>query len=234
MRPTRRRTCAELARWDTVFRHGSEETFAELERTAAELLKQYPEPENRAHILFQVAHVAAQSSIDKHVERVRTYGRKVLEMSEDPIERGWVYSYLGSAAEVDPKLKTFAERRQLAAEALLDGYAEALAQDLPATAPELPAVGKIGEFDNSDPNELGKARSRQFAEIEARRQAEFVRGLVHRRDTLANQLRWLYHPHPKIHGRNADGPEELRKLATRKLPNTAAVDALMARVAAAD
>jgi hypothetical protein len=225
---------AELVRWDTVYRHGSEEKFAELERTAAGLLKQYPDAENRAHILFQVAHVAAQSGIDKHVERVRTYGRKVLELSQDPIERGWVYSYLGSAAEMDATRKTFAERRELAAEPLLDGYAEALAQDLPAKAPELPGVDKVGEFNNADPNELGKARSRQLAQIEARRQAEFVRELVRRRDTLANQLRWLYHPHPKIHGRNTEGPEELRKLATKKLQNVGAVDALMARVAAAD
>jgi RNA polymerase sigma factor (sigma-70 family) len=213
---------AELVRWDSEFRHGPEEKFAELERLADDLLKRYPEPDNQAHIYFQVAHVAGQSGLDKHIDRVRKYAGKALALSRDPVERGMLYSYLGSAAELDPALKTFEARRQLAADMLLEGYAQMLAQDLPEKAPDLPRVDKIGGG-GINPG----ARAQHAAQLEAREQAEFVRALVQRRDTLANQLRWLYRPDPKVHGRNANGPNELRALATRKLNDPAAVSALL-------
>ena len=79
-----------------------------------------------------MAHVAAQGGITKQVERVRRYGERMLAISRDPVERGTMYSYLGSAAEVDPAVKAFADRRRAAAEPLLRGYAELLAQELPA------------------------------------------------------------------------------------------------------
>lgn len=223
----------ELDRWDRVYRHGTEAKFAELERLADEWLKKYAEPQDQARILYQVAHVAGQSGIDKQFERVRQYARKSLALNQDPLERGHLHTYLGSAAEVDSTVKDVAERRRRAADELLNGYAEMLAQELPDKAPELPRV-EGGEFDMTDPNELGKHRSRQMAQIEARQQAEFTRDLVHRRDTLAKQLSWLYHPHPKIHGRNAEGPQELRNLAVKKLQDESAVIALMAVVLATE
>jgi len=66
----------------------------------------------------------------------------------------------------------------------------------------------------------------------ARREAEFIGALVQRRDTLANQLRWLYHPDQRVHGRNPEGPEQLRALARKVLNDPKAVDALLARVTA--
>ena len=41
-----------------------------------------------------------------------------------------LYSYLGSAGEIDPAAKTFAVSRLLAADVLLDGYVEMLASAL--------------------------------------------------------------------------------------------------------
>ena len=67
---------SELSRWDSAYRHGSEEKFVELERLADELLTRYPDRDNRARIEFQVAHVAVQSGLDKHIERLRKYARK--------------------------------------------------------------------------------------------------------------------------------------------------------------
>jgi hypothetical protein len=107
-----------------------------------------------------------------------------------------------------------------------------LAQDLPAKAPELPVVNKLGDevLNNPDPVKAARALARHAAQMAVRQEAEFIRELVHRRDTLANQLRWLYHPHPKIHGRNPDGPEKLRALAGKMLNDPEAVEALLARV----
>jgi hypothetical protein len=231
---------AEFAHWDTTYRHQSEAKFQELEQLAAKFIEKYPDRDNKARIYFQVAHITGQSWGDrvgvpesefiKHLERMLKYGPKVLEISRDPIERGWIYSYLGSTAEIDPRLTDFAQRRRMATNVLLTGYTEALAQDLPKFAPELPVVEKIGAEDGGDPTEQAKRVARHAAQIEARRDAELVRDLVHRRDTLAIQLRWLYRPNPKVHGRNADGPDELRALATKKLNNPAAVNDLLGRV----
>jgi hypothetical protein len=213
-----------------AYRHGSEEKFGELERKADELLKQYPAADDQARIHYEVAHVAAQSDIRKHVNRVRKFARRSLALSRDPLQRGWLHSYLGSAAEVEAE-KPFAARRRNAAAELLTGYAEMLAQELPAKAPELPVVEGL-EDEGPDAVAAAQARARHAAQRAAREEAEFIRALVHRRDTLANQLRWLYHPDPRVHGRNPDGPAELRALARKVLDDPKAVEALLARVTA--
>jgi RNA polymerase sigma factor (sigma-70 family) len=219
----------ELAAFD-AYRHGPEEKFAELERKADDLAKRFPAPDDRARIYYQVAHVAAQSDIRSHAQRVQTYARKCLALSRDPLQRGVAYSYLGSAAEVAAG-KPFEERRRQAAAELLAGYAELLAYDLPAKAPELPVVEKLGG-EGADQVPATPERARHAAQLAARQEAEFVRDLVSRRDTLADQLKWLYRPHPKIHGRGPEGPEELRALAGKVLKAPKAVDTLLAWVTA--
>jgi hypothetical protein len=209
------------------YRHGSEKRFAELERKAEELVKKYPARDDQARIYYEVAHVAGQSDIRKHVQRVRKYARKSLALSRDPIQRGTLYSYLGSAAEVEEG-KEVEDRRREAAGELLTGYAQMLAQELPEKAPELPPVDKVG--DDPDLARLAQELARHGAQMVARADAEFIRAQVSRRDTLANQLRWLYRPDPRIHGRNPEGPDELRALARKVLRDPAAVDALLAHV----
>jgi RNA polymerase sigma factor (sigma-70 family) len=219
----------ELSAFD-AYRHGSEERFVELERKADELLKKYTAPDDQARIYFEMAHVAAQSDIRNHVQRVRRFARKSLALSRDPLQRGVLHSYLGSAAEVEAE-ETFEDRRRQAATELLTGYAEMLAQELPAKAPELPVVNKLGaEGIDPDSVKAAQARARHAAQMAAREEAEFIRELVDRRDTLANQLRWLYHPDPKIHGRTSGGPAKLRALAGRVLKDPKAVEALLERV----
>jgi RNA polymerase sigma factor (sigma-70 family) len=220
----------ELYAFD-AYRHGSEKRFAELERKAEELAKKYPARDDRARIYYKVAHVAGQSDIRKHVQRVQKYARKCLALSRDPLQRGMMYSYLGSAAEVEEG-KEFEDRRREAAGELLAGYAEMLAQELPEKAPELPPVDKVSVSDEPDPVRVAQEWARHAAQMAAREDAEFIRELVGRRDTLANQLRWLYRPDPRIYGRNPEGPDELRALARKVLRNPAAVDALLARVTA--
>jgi hypothetical protein len=212
-----------------AYRHGSERQFAELEHMADELSKKYPARDDQARIYFEVAHIAGQSDIRKQVQRVRQYARKSLALSRDPLQRGQLYSYLGSAAEVQEG-KEFEDRRREAAGELLAGYAEMLAQGLPPKAPELPPVDKVSH--DPDPIQAAQDRARHAAQMAAREDAEFIRALVSRRDTLANQLRWLYRPDPRVHGRNPEGPDELRGLARKVLRDLAAVDALLAHVLA--
>jgi hypothetical protein len=221
----------ELYALDAAYRHGSARQFAELERKADELLKKYPARDDQARVYFEVAHVAAQSDIRRHVARVRQYARKSLALSRDPLQRGQLYTYLGSAAEVQEG-KEFEDRRREAAKDLLAGYAEVLAQNLPAKAPELPPVDKINASPDLDPIQAAQEQARHAAQMAAREQAEFVAALVARRDTLANQLRWLYRPDPKVYGRTPEGPDELRALARKVLREPAAVDALVAHVLA--
>ena len=203
----------ELNKFDTEYRHGSEAKFAELEKLADELAKRFPEKDDQARIWFEVAHVAAQSRIDKHTERVNKYAAKCLKISRDPIQRGQAWSYLASA--VDLQGKAFPKGRRDAAEILLQGYVEMLAQELPEKVPELPGVEGFDE--SQDPVAQARARVRNAAQMAARRDAEFTRELVERRDTLIMQLRDLFKPDPKHHGRNAEGPDELRALAKDKL-----------------
>jgi RNA polymerase sigma factor (sigma-70 family) len=216
---------AELAAFDG-YRHGNEEKFAELERRADGLLKRFPAADDQARIFATVAHVAAQSRIDQHVPRVRRYARLALSLSRDPIDRGLMYSYLASAAEVDPAEKDFAVRRKRAADELLTGYAELLVQGLPEKAPDLPILGAGKQLGQPTPEET----ARYEAYLLARREAEWVRAQVERRETLLGQLRWLFKPQPNVHGRTPEGLVELRQLARGYLKDPALVSALMLRV----
>jgi hypothetical protein len=101
-----------------------------------------------------------------------------------------------------------------------------LAQELPEKRPELPIVEGLPEEGPPDP----LAVARQASQIAARRDAEFIRDLVERRDILVDQLTWLYRPHPKVHGRTPDGPKLLQALAAEMLKDKKAVDALLERV----
>ena len=64
-----------------MYRHAPEEKFLELEREADALLAKYPDPDNRARIYFEVAHVAGQSGCGKHYDRIEAYARKASEAS---------------------------------------------------------------------------------------------------------------------------------------------------------
>ena len=204
----------ELYKFDNEYRHGSEEKFAELEKIADELAKRFPEREDRARIWGEVAHVAAQSRIDHHIERVRKYGRKCLELSSDPLQRPRMYSYLASTVSLSGT--AFPKGRRETTEILLTGYREMLAQELPEKRPELPGVDKIGDFDGGGLEEA-LARGKYYAQLTAREEAKFIRDQIDHREILVMQLRDLYKPNAKYHGRNPEGPEELQTLAAKKL-----------------
>jgi RNA polymerase sigma factor (sigma-70 family) len=198
--------------------------YAELERQGEELLALYTRPAERAKIWFQLAHVYGQTGIDRHPDLVTRYARLALQDERDPIQRGWLHTYLGCAAEVDPDagLRNFEEKRRRAAAAYLAGYKEILPLKLPEKAPELPQVDKLGH-EGMNAAELTTLRDRHEAQVKARREAEFTREMVSRRDILVRQVVELYRRAPADH-------EGLRQLATSILSDQAAVDDLLARV----
>jgi hypothetical protein len=205
----------EIVQFDKKYRHGSTKLFAELEERAEVLAKEYPAKDDQARIWYEVAHVAAQSGIDKHTDLVRKYAAKCLEVSRDPLQRGRIYSYLASA--VDLNGTAFPEGRREAAEILLNGYFEMLVQELPEKTSELPGVEKIGGLiGNGGPAEA-QARALNAAQVAAREEAVFVGDQIDRRETLVVQLRDLYKPDTKRHGRTEDGPKELCELASKLL-----------------
>ena len=205
----------QLAQLDEKDRYGTPEQLAQMEERAESLAKQYTAKDDQARIWGQLAWVAGQSGIDKHTEFVRKYATKCLEVSRDPLERGRMYSL--SACAVDMGGFAFPKGRREAADILLTGYRELLAQELPEVAPELPVVEKIGDVIGRGDAEEAQALVRHAAQLAAREEAEFIRDQISRRDTLVRQLRDLYKPDAKRHGRSPEGPEELRALAAKKL-----------------
>ena len=205
----------ELNRLDEKYRHGTPAQFAEMEERAAALVKRYTNKDDQARIWGQLAHVGGQSWINQHRDFVRKYVKKCLVLSRDPLERGRMYSLL--ACTVDLEGFAFPSGRQEAAGILLTGYRELLAQELPETAPELPAVEKLGDVIGAGGIEEARARTRHADQLAARTKAEFIRSQIDRRDTLVQQLRDLYKPHVNRHGHTPDGPEKLRVLAAKSL-----------------
>lgn len=206
---------AELYQFDAGYRHGTPEQFAELESRAEALAKRHPAADDQARVWGEVAHVAGQSGIDKQAGRVRKYAVKCLAVSRDPLERRRMQTYLASAVDVGGA--AFPKGRREAAAILLTAYRETLAQELPDKAPELPAVGKIGDAIGQGGPEEAQARATYAAQLAARAEAEFVRDQVDGRDVLVTQLRDLFKPEPNRHGRNPQGPDELRALAGKTL-----------------
>ena len=131
-----------------------------------------------------------------------------------------MHSYLASAALVDASASGFAEHRRNAIKVWLAGSRELLPLKLPRVAPELPIFEKIGDRVGEDPAKRAEIEKRLAEQMEARRQAEFVRTMVAHRQIFARQIVEVYRREPF-----AD--DELRQLATETLKDKELVDALL-------
>ena len=138
-----------------------------------------------------------------------------------------MYSLLACA--VDLSGFAFPKGRREAADTLLTGYRELLAQQLPEIAPDLPVVETIGDVIGRGDVEEAQALARHKAQLATREEVRFIHDQIDRRDTLVRQLRDLYKPDAKRHGHTPDGPVELRALAAKRLIDTQ-VDLLMKKV----
>ncbi len=202
-------------------RQGADTSFDDVEREGEKLIARYKAPEDRAKIYFELAHVYAQSDIRKYPDRVTKYARLALEAERDPKQRALLYTYLGSAAEVEPGDKSFSELRRNAALHYLAGYKEMLALKLPAKAPALPQVEKYHV--DGDPEAEKAARERHEAQMKARAKAEVERDLIEQRRILLEQIVALYQREPHAN-------DELREIAAKVLGDDKAAAKLVGKL----
>jgi|GEM_PF-5884184 len=163
----------------------------EVEKRANELLAKFTAPADKGRIHWQAAHVYGQSDIRGHGADVIRHAKEALKYERDPVQRGWLYMYLGDAAGLDAKSKDEATRWYL------KGDFELLAFKLPQKAPELPTVGKFrglvtGEAEGPNEDNQIVFEVLQAAEVKARKEAELVRDLVSRRDIHIQQRQNLW------------------------------------------
>jgi hypothetical protein len=191
-------------------RKGLKTPLDAVDSRGAELLKKYEEPADQAQIHYMLAHVHAQSGVQRPAQIVE-HGRTALESKlVTPEQRMTLYSYLCSAHQVDKTVKDPADRRRNAVTPLLEGLAELEAMKLPAKAPPLPELRPIrAGFPDEGKVETGPQRVDEASRL-AREQAERTGKMVGLRDMLKNQVMWLYYVAPV-----AD--DELQKLAAEKV-----------------
>jgi len=199
---------AELRALETL-RKGDKTPLDIVDKRGSELLEKYEEPGDQALIHFDLAHIHAQSAM-KQPDQVIKHARAALDSKLiTPEQRAQLYSYLGSAHEVDKEAKDFAERRRKALNALLEGIAELQAMNLPAKAPEVPGLRLLRD-DFADPAEQARARVEAEKARIAREKAQRIERLVFFRKVLKDQVMWLYYRDPV-----AD--DELRETASEKV-----------------
>jgi len=147
--------------------------------------------------------------------------RRALAFDQDELTRLQLYVYLGDAIWRQTEKYTpevWGPQRRKAAEAYLTGLADVLQHDLPAEAPDLPAVGVYNV--DGPPEVVQKYRQQHAEEMAARKEAERIRELVHFRQTLTGQVVQMY-------AREPDAFEELFRLASAYLESAEAAQALV-------
>ena len=221
----------ELREFDGL-RAGLNTPCDKVEQQTNRLLEQFHRPADKGRIHWQAAHVYGQSDIRGHAGDVTRHAKEGLKYERDPVQRGWLFMYLGDAATVrDGDPKTFVERRVDAARWYLKGYAELRPFNLPDRAPELPQIEKVGgEFNFSkvangeiDPEQVA-AEVRQAAQIKRRDETTIVRELVHRRETYLSGLRELYRRLHELYDKDSVAQDKFREIATEVLHEQAMVE----------
>lgn len=198
-------------------RAGVNTHWEKVEAETNRLLSKYKSPADQGRIHWQAAHVYGQSDISGHSANVTRHAQLALKYERDPVQRGWLYMYLGNAAEVrETKPETFIERRADATRWYLKGYDELLPFRLPDVAPELPPINKtsneVGPNDEFDPDRVA-AEIRHATEIKVREETAVIRQLVQRRDIYIGRLQDLFGRMHEMYDKEADAKERLSEIA---------------------
>jgi serine/threonine protein kinase len=236
------RTLDESLRALDELRAGDKTSWSDVELQTQELLNQayqFVDPENplsevMGRIYGQAAHVYGQSDIRGHSSDVARHARMAIKYDRDPIRRGELYMYLGSAAEVrDDDPSTFVERRANATRWYLKGYAELLPFRLPDVAPELPGLGGKREELPAGNHELDAEQValevQRAAQLRTRKEAQFIRDLVQKRDVYVMRLRELFGRLHEIYDKDQNARQRLRALAVEVLTDGTELDGLLER-----
>jgi hypothetical protein len=191
--------------------NGAKSDLDAVERLGADLLKRYEEPQDQAQIYYMLTHVHAQAAM-REPKLIVKYGQAALDSKLiTPGQRATIYSYWGSAIEVQrDAIKEFPERRKAAAEVLLKGLGELAPLKIPEKEPPRPLPPPGLEIGGDVPGEAPRPRAAAEAFQRARDEHERIRDLIFRRKVLTDQVRYLYVRPPE----NLD---ELRDMATQAI-----------------
>jgi len=217
VRPTLRE---QLVGIDSL-RAGQKTLFTRVQQTANELLARYADPADQGRILFQVAHVYAQSG-QVQPEKTIEYAKKALECPLDLPDKLRLYIYWGGALWVQMRglsSEGRAAQRRKAAEVYLTGLQEVLQYDLPAEPPELPGVGRFNL--DGPPDVVRRFQEEHARQVAAREKAKRQRALIQERQVLTGQIVGLY-------TRKPDALNELRELVIARLGSEQAADQMVA------
>lgn len=217
-------------------RAGAQTPWAQVEKITSSLLREYSGRDERGQIYSMAAHVYAQSDIRGHATDVTRLAQLALKYQLDPVQRGRLYLYLGNAAEVrDNDPKSFLESRAEATTWYLKGYVELQVFQLPAVAPELPTVEKIGESIQLSPDggidpDTASLIVRHEAQMKARREAETIRELVQFRDFYLGRLKELFGRLHQVYDKDAEAPERFRQVASSIIKDLKQIGTLMEQI----
>ena len=114
-------------------RRGSKTPFDEVERSAGELLKKYPDPKDRGQIYYELAHVYAQSGLVRPQSAI-DYAKKAMQCPLTPQQRIRTYGYWGSALLMLKPTDPLPKRRRAATLVFLDGLVQLQKLGLPEKA----------------------------------------------------------------------------------------------------
>lgn len=223
-----------LAKIDQL-RNGEKTPWNEVEQQTNDLLNRFPTPADKGRIHCQAAHLFAQGGIRDHAADVTRHAKEALKYERDPVQRAWMFMYLGNAAELhDNNPGSFVESRTEATRWYLKGYRELLPFHLPSVAPELPAVEKVDELafgsDQDVDPEKTAAEVRHASQLKVRQVAEVTRELVEKREAYIGRLKELFGRLHEVYDKNADAEVRLRAITTRVLPDAREIDTLVAIV----
>ncbi|MCY2951884.1 MAG: hypothetical protein NTU53_07885 [Planctomycetota bacterium] len=198
--------------------------FDQVEQEAATLLRKHPRLEDQALIYYTVAEVYAQSGQVTPAKTVE-FCQKALQCPLEPMRKLQLYIYWGDAIQVmnaGVVGSNLAAARRQAVIPYLKGLKETLHLNLPLQTPEIPAVAPMPSPNTPDYQEALRIYQAQISDRElAMRQRDMIR----HRDTLSDQIVFMY-------SRMPFAPQELKSLATASLADPAAVDRLTAATAA--
>lgn len=212
----------ELDRLDGL-RNGAETPFDQVDILGKELLLRYPTASDQAEIYFQLAHVYAQSGLHRP-DLISRYARMALKDLADPNKRAYLYSYLGSAAEVDRMVPEFEARRRTAATANLEGLREIIQLGLPTSVRD-PAPLLMKDIPDVESTEGKQYRKDYQDAYRQHRIAQFQREMLNHREIFIRQVVRLY-------GSKPFAQSEVKSLADSILRNAEEVASLMSKIEA--
>ena len=201
---------------------GDETRWDLVNRRIDEMLRKYPGRSEQGRIYCKAVSAYGGKRLRWHAADVSRFAKEGLKFERNLVERGKLFLTLGIVAEIhDNDPESFVESRAEATRWYLKGYAELLPFHLPDQTPELPKVEPIDENAEDDAVEINPeqiaAHVRREAQLNLRKQAEFTRDLVERRDAYLGRLKELFGRLHQANDNDSVASEKLHEIATEVL-----------------